>query len=191
MERRRPAGRYAAVPAAFSTIGSGSETRARVTAGRRPALHDWLRKSIPDLYDAFMASQAGWLDRNREIAPFLFRLFIAFVLIYGTYDNVASEARMHEFRDFLSANGFPMALEMAYLSAYGQFIAGLLLVVGFLTRAASLVVIVNFVVALVMVHLKLPWSANIAPLAMLVGGIFFLLYGAPRYSVDALLAARR
>lgn len=138
-----------------------------------------------------MARQAGWLDQNRELAPFLFRLFIAFVLIYGTYDNVASEARMHEFRDFLAGNGFPMPLQMAYLSAYGQFIAGLLLLVGFLTRPAAFVVIVNFMVAIVMVHLKLPWNANIAPLAMLVGGIFFLIYGAPRYSVDALLAARR
>lgn len=145
----------------------------------------------PPPYDAFMARPSGWLDRNRELAPFLLRMFVALVLVYGTYDNVASEARMLEFRDFLAANGFPMPLEMAYLSAYGQFVAGFLLIAGFLTRAAAVIVIVNFLVALVMVHLRLPWNANVAPLAMLTGGVFFLLYGAPRYSVDALLAARR
>ena len=138
-----------------------------------------------------MARNEGWLERNRDIAPLLLRLFVAFVLIYGTYDNVLDHARMLEFRDFLAANRFPIPLQAAYLSAYGQFIAGILLVVGFLTRFAGFVVIINFVVALVMVHLELPFNANIAPLAMLAGGIFFLLYGAPRYSLDAMVAERR
>ncbi|MFP5285226.1 MAG: hypothetical protein ACLGI9_05770, partial [Thermoanaerobaculia bacterium] len=46
-------------------------------------------------------------------------------------------------------------------------------------------VVVNFMVALLMVHVGLPFNANIAPLAMLVGGLFFVLYGAPLYSLDA------
>ena len=50
---------------------------------------------------------------------------------------------------------------------------------------------VNFVVALLTVHVGQPFNANIAPLAMLVGGLFFVLYGAPRYSLDAVLARRR
>ena len=52
-------------------------------------------------------------------------------------------------------------------------------------------VVVNFVVALLMVHVGQPFNANIAPLAMLVGGLFFVLYGAPRYSLDAVLARGR
>jgi hypothetical protein len=47
------------------------------------------------------------------------------------------------------------------------------------------VVVINFIVALVMVHRGLPFNANIAPMAMLAGGLFFLIYGAPRYSLDA------
>ena len=61
----------------------------------------------------------------RDLAPLLLRLFLAFVLMYGTLDNVLSHERMLEFQQ------------------------------------------------------------NIAVLAMLVGAVFFLLYGAPRYSVDA------
>lgn len=123
--------------------------------------------------------------RYREIAPLLLRLFLAFVLVYGTQDNVFSRERMLEFRDFLAANGFPYPLASAYLSAYAQFVTGILLGLGFLTRAAAFVVVVNFVVALLMVHVGQPFNANIAPLAMLVGGLFFVLYGAPRYSLDA------
>ena len=125
------------------------------------------------------------MHRHREIAPLLLRLFLAFVLIYGTQDNVFSSARMLEFRDFLAANGFPWPLASAYLSAYAQLITGILLAFGLFTRAAAAVVVVNFVVALLMVHVGQPFNANIAPLAMLVGGLFFVIYGAPRYSLDA------
>lgn len=131
------------------------------------------------------------LDRHREVAPLLLRLFIAFVLIYGTLDNVVSHERMIEFRDFVAKAGFPMPLLSARVSAYGQFLAGILLALGLFTRLTSIVVIINFIAALVMVHRGLPFNANIAPMAMLVGGLFFLIYGAPAYSLDAVLARRR
>jgi len=126
-----------------------------------------------------------WLDRRRELAPLILRLFFAFVLIYGTQDNVFSHARMIEFRDFLAKNGFPLPMASAYLSAYAQFLCGTLLLVGFLTRIAAAVMVINFIIALIGVHVGLPFNANIAPLAMLVMGVFFVLYGAPRYSLDA------
>lgn len=127
---------------------------------------------------------------NREIAPLLLRLFIAFVLIYGTADNVFDHARMLEFRDFVAKNGFPWPMLSATVSAYGQFIAGILLALGLFTRITSIVVIVNFIAALAMVHVGLPFNANIAPMAMLIAGVFFAIYGAPVYSVDAALARR-
>lgn len=128
---------------------------------------------------------------NRELAPFLLRLFFAAILIYGTQDNVFSPERMIEFRDFLAQNGFPMPLASARLSAYAQFLCGILLLAGLFTRLAAAVMIINFIVAIAMVHLKLPFNANIAPMAMLAMAIFFAIYGAPRYSADAELARRK
>jgi putative oxidoreductase len=125
------------------------------------------------------------IDRGRRVAPLLLRLFIGGVLVYGTQDNVLSHERMLDFADFLARNGFPSPLASAYLSSYAQFACGLLLLAGWLTRAAGAVVVANFIVALLMVHLELPFNANISPMAMLVGGVFFLLYGAPCYSLDA------
>lgn len=133
---------------------------------------------------------AGRMETMREIAPLVLRLFIGFVPVYGTMDNVFSTERMHEFRDFLAASGFPYPLACAYLSAYAQFLTGLRLLAGFLTRTAAAIVMINFIVALLMVHMNLPFNTNIAPLAMLVGGVFFVLHGAPHYSVDARLARR-
>ena len=83
-----------------------------------------------------------------------------------------------------------MLFASAWLSAYAQFTTGILLSFGLLTRPAALVVVVNFLVALFMVHRHLPFSANIAPLAMLIGGIYFALAGAPRWSLDAVVARR-
>jgi putative oxidoreductase len=129
-------------------------------------------------------------DLGQALAALVLRLFVAFVLVYGTQDNVFDRARMLEFRDFLAGNGFPEPLASAYLSAYAQFTTGILLALGLLTRPAALVVIANFAVALVMVHRELPFDANIAPLALLVGGIYFALAGAPRWSLDAVVARR-
>lgn len=131
-----------------------------------------------------------FLDRHRELGPLLLRFFVAFVLIYGTADNVFSAERMLEFRDFLAQNGFPWPLASARLSAYAQFICGWLMLVGLCTRWAAAIMAINFLIALVMVHVGLPFSANIAPLAMLVGSLFLLLYGAGPLSVDARLRRR-
>ena len=125
------------------------------------------------------------IEDGSDFAPLILRLFIASVLVYGTADNVFHQEQMLEFRDFLATNGFPMPLASAHLSAYGQFLSGILLGIGLFTRLAATVVTVNFVIALAMVHVGLPFNANIAPMAMLVGGVFFVLYGAPRYSLDA------
>ena len=129
-----------------------------------------------------------WLkapDRSAGYGLALFRLFLGVTLMYGTWDNVVSQERMLEFRDFLGANGFPYPLFCAYLSAYAQFSCGLAIALGFATRAAAAVMAVNFVVALAMVHVRLPFSANIAPLAMLFGSLLLLLDGGGRFAFDA------
>ena len=130
------------------------------------------------------------LDRYKAAGPVLLRWFVGFVLVYGTQDNVLHEARMLEFREFLAQHAFPAPLASAYLSAYAQFLAGALIIIGLLTRWAALVMLVNFSIALGMVHAGLPFSANIAPLAMLFGALFLLIYGAGRFSADAYLRHR-
>src|SRR5688572_31254064 len=93
------------------------------------------------------------LDRFKEYGPIFIRLIIGFHLIYGTQDNVFSYARMEEFASFLSARGVPLPLFSAFLSAYAQFISGILFMVGAATRLAAGVMIVNFIAALVIAHL--------------------------------------
>lgn len=131
------------------------------------------------------------LERYGALGVPLFRLFLGATLVYGTQDNVFHRERMLEFRDFLAQNGFPAPLFSAHLSAYAQFACGLLIIAGAATRPAALVMVVNFLVALGMVHVGQPFNANISPLAMLFGAAMLALHGAGAYSVDAVLARRR
>lgn len=120
-----------------------------------------------------------------DAGTLLLRLFTAWVLVYGTQDNVFSLERMHEFEAFLAQRGVPYPLAAAVLSAYAQFVCGLLILAGLATRWAGAVMAVNFLAALWIAHRGAPFMANVPPLAMLTLSLHFALSGAGRWSLDA------
>jgi putative oxidoreductase len=130
------------------------------------------------------------LARYERFAAVPVRLLLGHRLIHSTQDNVFSHERMVDFADFLGRKGFPAPMAMAHLSAYAQFICGILILLGLFVRPAAAVMIINFVVALVMVHWGQPYDRAFDALAMFAGSIFLLLNGAGRPSVDAWMAAR-
>ena len=133
----------------------------------------------------------GFFERHREKGAFFVRLVVGFVLVYGTQDNVFSHERMMEFRDFLAARRVPMPLLGAYVSAYAQFVCGILYVIGLLVRPAALVMVINFVAALVIAHLDTPLDAARLALCMLFSSLFLLFNGAGALSLDNYLSRRR
>lgn len=138
---------------------------------------------------ALAAFEAPFAAR-RDYSALFIRLLVGYRLVYGTQDNVFSYARMLEFEAFLRAHGFPFPLFNAFLSAYAQFLCGLLFIAGLWVRPAAAVMVVNFVVALAMVHVGLPYDRNFAALTMLFGSAFLLLNGAGGASLDAWLRRR-
>lgn len=133
---------------------------------------------------------AAWLDARREWGPLFVRLFAGTFLVYMSRDNVVSWARMQEFEGFLRQFGFPFPLFCAVVSVAAQFLAGLLFLAGALVRWAAAAMVVNFVVAIVMVHLTLPFREALDPSAMLASALCLLFTGAGRFSVDAWRAGR-
>lgn len=127
------------------------------------------------------------LERHGEVGALILRLFVAFVLVYGTADNVLSTERMLEFRDFLAERGTPFPLFSARLSVYAQFLCGLLIAAGLATRLAALVMAVNFVCAYVIAHLGQPVDANWAPILMFAASVFLLVHGLGALSADEAL----
>ncbi len=91
-------------------------------------------------------------ERNNDVGILLLRLFVGIRLIYGVQDNILHWDRMKEFEAFLQQFHFPFPLLCAFVSVYAQALAGILFIVGWLTRWAALAMVVNFLIAILMVH---------------------------------------
>ena len=138
-----------------------------------------------------LSSMFSWFERRREWGVIFIRLAFGFWLIYGTQDNVFSHERMVEFMKFLEQNGFPFPTFGAYLSAYAQFLCGILFILGLGTRFAGAVMGINFLFALGIAHVGAPYQANYPAFVMLAAALFFFVHGAGKPSLDEWLQKRR
>ena len=127
------------------------------------------------------------LGRWSDLSLAALRVLTGGFLVYGTEDNVRSAERMTEFVHFLEANNFASPALLAPLSAYAQFVCGILLVLGLLTRWAGLVVAFNFTVAVVMVHWTQDFRAWWPAIVLVFLGLHFASAGAGRWSLDAFI----
>ena len=111
----------------------------------------------------------------KKHADFFIRGPVGFHLIYGSQDNVFSIERMQEFANFLASYDVVFPLVAAHLSVYAQLICGILFVLGKQVKWAALVMIVNFVVAIGLVHLSDPYPQKFPAIVMLCSSIFLFL----------------
>lgn len=134
-----------------------------------------------------LTSLARWSD----LTLLGLRLITGAFLVYGVWDNITSAEHMQEFVTFLDGFGFPAPHMMAPLSVWVQFVCGVALILGLLTRWAGLLLAVNFIVSVVMVH----WNEDLRgwwPAIILVFlGFHFGAAGSGRYGLDALLGGGR
>ncbi len=128
-----------------------------------------------------------WLNsfqRFSDYADLPIRLAVGIHLIIGSQDNVFSWERMLEFRDFLEQFGMPIPLVAAFTSVYVQFIGGILFIVGWRVRLAAVIMVFNFIVAILLVHIGDTYANTFPALMMLAGSIFLLFNGAGKWSID-------
>jgi putative oxidoreductase len=131
-----------------------------------------------------MQTAIDWLNRNKDLGVLFLRLFIGTRLVYGVLDNVFDWDHMILFRDFLQQSGFPLPMVSAIVSVYAQLISGLLIFFGWKIRIAALLMIINFLIAILMVHLGQTFEQMTPALAMLFSNVLFLFYGAGKYAFD-------
>ena len=91
---------------------------------------------------------------------------------------------MLEFKAFLDKFNFPFPLISAVVSVYAQAIAGIMILLGWKIRIASILMIINFLVALIMVHRNDTFEGMTPALAILFSSLLFLFQGAGRISLD-------
>jgi len=131
------------------------------------------------------------LSSFRELANVFLRVLTGSFLVWGVWDNVVSGERMAEFEAFMSQFGFPMVEILAPLSIYTQLIAGLGLVFGLFTRWAGLLVMANFVVGVLMVHLSDDFRGMWPAIVLIAIGFHFATVGGGRFSLDRMFSGNK
>lgn len=131
------------------------------------------------------------LGRFQPVALLALRLFLGAFLIHGVWDNISDPARMAEFETFLAGLNCPVPALAAPLSVWVQFLIGLLLIPGLLTRWAGLLLAANFLVAVALIAPTGASFRDLYPPAILIFiGLVFATAGAGALSADAVLARR-
>lgn len=130
-------------------------------------------------------STFSWFERNGNLGVLFLRLFIGTRLIYGVIDNIIAWEKMIEFATFLEKFSFPFPMYSAVISVYAQLFAGVMIILGFKIRWASLLMIVNFLVALIMVHRNDTFEGMTPALAILFACLLFLFNGAGKFGLDS------
>ena len=125
-----------------------------------------------------------WFKRNKDVGLLLLRLFIGIRLIYGVQDNILHWPQMKEFEAFLRQYQFPLPLASAVVSVYVQALAGILFILGWKIRWACILMVINFTVAIIMVHLGQSFEEMTAVLYMLITSLALLFTGAGKYPVE-------
>jgi putative oxidoreductase len=128
-----------------------------------------------------------YFEQRKDYGAIFLRLIIGWRLIDGTQDNIFSWERMLEFKNFLEQRQVLFPMLAAHVSVYAQFICGILFVVGAFIRCAAIIMIINFIAALIIAHIGTTFQQSFEALIILFGSFFFLFHGAGKFSIDNLI----
>lgn len=91
----------------------------------------------------------------------------------------------------LGAMGFPAPEFFAWAAALAEFAGGLLLALGLLTRPAAFFMAFTMAVAAFGAHAADPFQKKEMALLYLVISLFFVIYGAGKFSIDRFISKRK
>jgi putative oxidoreductase len=130
-------------------------------------------------------------DRLHPIALLVMRCALGAIMIAHGYPKVL-KGGMPQVVQMMHSIGVPGWL--GYVSAWTEFLGGILLIVGLITRIASIAVCIDMVVAIFKVHLKNGFTGQgnyQFPLALAAIAFALILFGPGPISLDRLLNGPR
>jgi putative oxidoreductase len=128
-------------------------------------------------------------DSDANAGLLLLRVFIgAALLTHGWYK--ISTLGVHEFAQNVASMGIPAPGVLAYLAVFAESFGALLLAIGLLTRPAAFLIVCTLSVALGVALKGQPFAKQELAWLYLVPALFFLLKGAGRWSLDAVVSKK-
>ncbi|HEY6766142.1 MAG TPA: DoxX family protein [Candidatus Sulfotelmatobacter sp.] len=127
-----------------------------------------------------------YLDRLQPLALLVMRLTLgAIMLVHGSHKVFGG---LHQHAHFVASLGFPEW--MGYLSAFTEFLGGLLILAGLFTRAAAFAICLNLIVAIWKVHWHVGFAVDHGmefPLAVATIAFALVFFGGGPISIDHIL----
>jgi len=103
-------------------------------------------------------------------------------MTFHGYQKVVPHGALAHFAHYVATLGIPSWL--GYVSAFTEFVGGLLLIVGLFTRLAAFFVAVNMLVAFVTVGLRQGFGIYSSIAALAAIAVMLLFYGAGNLALD-------
>ena len=123
-----------------------------------------------------------WLNNLQPWAALVMRLALALSMTVHGYEKVIPHGALHRFAHYVATLGLPSWL--GYVSAFTEFIGGMLLVPGLFTRLAAALIAVNLLVAFATVGIHQGFGIYNYILALAAIAIMLVCYGAGAMSID-------
>ena len=127
-----------------------------------------------------------YLDRLQPLALVVLRLVLGVIMVVHGYQKVFGG--LHQHAQFVASLGLPGWL--GYVSSFAEFLGGILVLAGFFTRAAAVVLLADLVVAIWKVH----WHNGLIgdhgyefPLAVAALAFALIFFGGGAISFDHVL----
>jgi putative oxidoreductase len=128
-----------------------------------------------------------WLNRFQPFGTLAMRLVLGAIMVAYGYRKIIPHGALHNFVRQVGHLGLPSWL--GYVAAYTEFVGGMLLIVGLLTRIVAFAVLIDMIVAFAKVGL--PGGLNgpgsfPLPLACLALALMLVTTGAGPLALDNL-----
>jgi putative oxidoreductase len=123
-----------------------------------------------------------WLNGLQPFGALLMRLALGISMAVHGYEKVIPHGALAHYAHYIVSLGIPYWL--GYVSAYTEFVGGILLIIGLLTRFAAALVAINMLVAFVFVGVHQGFGIYNYILALAALGIMLTFYGAGSLSLD-------
>lgn len=126
----------------------------------------------------------SWGQQWKNEAYVALRVFIGVIFLFHGYQKIFISG-IDAVTGFFSSVGIPMAQLIAPLVAYGEFLGGIALILGFLTHWVAKLNVIIMLGAIYFVHFSEGFADYEFQLLILIANIVIATTGAGMYSLDA------
>jgi putative oxidoreductase len=123
-----------------------------------------------------------WLNSLQPLGALILRLALGLSMTVHGYQKVVPHGALNHYAHYIVTLGIPYWL--GYVSAFTEFVGGMLLVIGLLTRFAAALVAINMLVALFTAGIHQGFGIYNYIIALVAIAIMLMSYGAGAMALD-------